>query len=166
VNLPLVSLAWGRMARWERKERVGEMVSLVGEFVCVGKLAETVHDGQDVKNTWDMDNNVSFALIKEADDENFDEIWLYNSGDRPLFLCVSQSLGSTRPEAIRRLSPGYCVRVHRTPSHRETAYDGVTQFPDTSCISFLTISVGVGWGVNYQKLYVTETPCRYEIVFS
>jgi hypothetical protein len=36
------------MARWERKERIGEMVALVGQFVAVGKLAGTVFDGQDV----------------------------------------------------------------------------------------------------------------------
>lgn len=33
-------------------------------------------------------------------------------------------------------------------------------------ISFLTISVGVGWGTYYQQLYVTDVPCRYEVIFS
>lgn len=36
------------MARWERKERIGEIVALVGQFVAVGRLAGTVFDGQDV----------------------------------------------------------------------------------------------------------------------
>lgn len=30
------------MARWERKKRIGEVVTLVGQFVAVGMLAGTV----------------------------------------------------------------------------------------------------------------------------
>lgn len=66
------------MARWERKERIGEMVSLVGQFVAVGKLAETVHDGQDVKTQWDLDNNASFSLIRQSESEFYEDVWLYN----------------------------------------------------------------------------------------
>jgi hypothetical protein len=69
------------MARWECKERVGEVVNLLGQFVVVGQLAGTVFDGQDVKNHWDVDNSTSFALIRQSSDEtseNLDEIWLYN----------------------------------------------------------------------------------------
>lgn len=70
--------AWGRMARWERKERVGDMVALVGEFVTVGTLAGTVFDGQEVRCPWDVDNHASFALIKQTEEENFEDVWLYN----------------------------------------------------------------------------------------
>ncbi|KAH7698669.1 TAG-68 protein [Aphelenchoides avenae] len=161
------ALAWGKMARWERKERIGEMVSLVGQFVAVGKLADTVHDGQDVKTPWDIENNASFALIRQSESEFYEDVWLYNSGDRPLFFCVSQSLNSARSDSIRRLSPGYCIRVHRTPLTSEVSeIAAMTRAPDVGSVSFLTISIGVGWGVNYQRLYVTETPCRYEIIFS
>lgn len=31
------------MARWERKQRIGEVVALVGQFIAVGMLAETVN---------------------------------------------------------------------------------------------------------------------------
>lgn len=75
------ALAWGRMARWERKERVGDMVPLVGDFVAVGQLAGTVFDGQDVKCSWDIENHASFALIKQCEVENFEDIWLYNRYD-------------------------------------------------------------------------------------
>lgn len=93
-------------------------------------------------------------------------VWEF-SGDRPLFFCVSQSLNSARSDSIRRLSPGYCIRVHRTPLTSEVAeIAATTRAPDVGTVSFLTISIGVGWGVNYQRLYVTETPCRYEIIFS
>ena len=73
--------AWGRMARWQFNERVGEVITLVGQFVVVGQLAGTVFDGQDVKSAWDLDNLTSFALIRQASDEtsdNLDEVWLYN----------------------------------------------------------------------------------------
>lgn len=66
------------MARWERKERIGDMVALVGQFVAVGRLAGTVFDGQDVKSTWDLDNHTSFALIKQSETERFEDVWLYN----------------------------------------------------------------------------------------
>jgi len=52
---------------------------MVGEFVVVGKLAGTVYDGQDVKLPWDLENNTSFALIKQSEGESFEDVWLYNS---------------------------------------------------------------------------------------
>jgi hypothetical protein len=99
------------------------------------------------------------------------------SGDRPIFLCVSQSLNNTHSaEAIRRLSPGYCLRVHRKPIFvddedptqlDEPTLSLATQASNirTTSISFLTIS-SIGWGLNYRHLYVTDCPVRYEIVFS
>ncbi|KAI6182550.1 hypothetical protein M3Y97_00392500 [Aphelenchoides bicaudatus] len=170
------ALSWGRMARWERKERIGEMVALVGQFVAVGKLAGTVFDGQDIKSNWDLENHTSFALIKQSETERFEDVWLYNSGDRPIFLCVSQSLNNPHSaDAIRRLSPGYCLRVHRKPifidEEDPTQLDeptlSVTQTSNirSASISFLTIS-SIGWGLNYRHMYVTDCPVRYEIVFS
>src|SRR4051794_18168716 len=114
-----------------------------------------------------------------------------SSGDRPIFLCVSQSLNNTHSaDAIRRLSPGYCLRVHRKPicidDEDPTQLDeptlSVTQTSNirTTSISFLTIS-SIGWGLNYRCLYVTDCPgklklldhnlfdsilVRYEVVFS
>lgn len=101
------------------------------------------------------------------------------SGDRPLFLSVSKTLNSARSEAIRRLLPGYCLRVNRTPIINEEHQTnselisaanlaGRSSMDQNSVnkVSFLTISVGVGWGINYQRLYVTEMPCRYEIIFT
>ncbi|CAD5210042.1 unnamed protein product [Bursaphelenchus xylophilus] len=148
------ALAWGRMARWERKERIGDMIPLVGDFVAVGQLAGTVFDGQDVKCNWDVDNRASFALLKQSEVENFEDIWLYNSGERPIFMCVSQSIQSMKSaaETIRRLSPGYCIRVHRknteTPEQEHALLS--TESPPIG-VSFLTISIGVGWGINYQR---------------
>lgn len=66
------------MARWGKKERIGDIVALVGQFVAVGKLAGTVFDGQDVKSQWDLDNQVSFSLIKQSDSDNYEDVWLYN----------------------------------------------------------------------------------------
>ncbi|CAD5206841.1 unnamed protein product [Bursaphelenchus okinawaensis] len=160
---------WGRMARWERKERVGDMIPLVGDFVAVGKLAGTVFDGQDVKCNWDVDNHASFALLKQSEVENFEDIWLYNSGERPIFMCVSQSLHSMKSssDTIRRLSPGYCIRVHRKNTEAQDDESTLlTADSPAQGVSFLTISIGVGWGINYQRLYVSDTPCRYEIIFS
>ncbi|KAI1724782.1 MH2 domain-containing protein [Ditylenchus destructor] len=181
------AMAWGRMARWEKKERIGEVVALVGQFVAVGKLAGTVFDGQDVKAHWDIENQVSFALIKQSEGNDSEDVWLYNSGDRPLFICVSRTLSSARSDTIRRLSPGYCIRVHRTPTTSvESQVDATVAavelihttalaarqsitVPDPiimNSVSFLTISVGKGWGINYDRLYVTDVPCRYEVIFT
>jgi hypothetical protein len=67
------------MARWERRERIGEIVSLVGQFVAMGQLAGTVHDGQNVCIDWDKFNGVSFALIRHLEpDQQFEDVWLYN----------------------------------------------------------------------------------------
>lgn len=151
------------------------------------------------------------------------------SGDKPLYICVSRTLSNTsRCSTVRRISPGYCFRVHRiaiTPSdvpllapklmtgvtagHSGTELSSSTLPKPTTTttttlisgtggrlpiiaktttanaasssnadvvvpqrvsspksISFLTISVGVGWGTYYQRLYVTDVPCRYEVIFS
>lgn len=79
-----------------------------------------------------------------------------------MFICLSHSHKS---ENIRRLSPGYCIRVHRIPSQPESTR--LPNFDDpANSMSVLTISVGTGWGINYQRLYVTDMPCRYEIIFT
>jgi hypothetical protein len=74
----MLILAWGRMARWEKKERIGDVVTLIGQFVAVGRLAGTVHDGQDVKCDWDLRNQVSFALMRLTESEYYEDFWLYN----------------------------------------------------------------------------------------
>jgi len=69
------------MARWQFNERVGDIITLIGQFALIGQLAGTVFDGQDVKCPWDLDNFTSFALIRQPSDESseiFDEVWLYN----------------------------------------------------------------------------------------
>lgn len=66
------------MARWEKKERISEVVTLIGQFVAVGRLAGTVHDGQDVKADWDIRNQVSFALMRLTENEYYEDFWLYN----------------------------------------------------------------------------------------
>ncbi|KAI6207812.1 hypothetical protein M3Y96_00048500 [Aphelenchoides besseyi] len=170
------ALSWGRLARWERKERIGEMVALVGQFVAIGRLAGTVFDGQDVKSTWDIDNHTSFALIRQTEIESFQDVWLYNSGDRPLFLCVSQSLNNPRSQdSIRRLSPGYCLRVHRAPTGMPTDSSTLNQLDDPTAqtannllpntVAFLTVATQ-GWGIDYGKMYLHDVPCRYEVIFS
>ena len=73
--------AWGRLARWQFNERVGEVITLMGSFVVVGKLAGSVFDGQDVRCPWDVDNSASFSLIRHSSDDTSecpDETWLYN----------------------------------------------------------------------------------------
>uniref|UniRef100_A0A7E4ZWZ9 Mothers against decapentaplegic homolog n=1 Tax=Panagrellus redivivus TaxID=6233 RepID=A0A7E4ZWZ9_PANRE len=160
------AVAWAKLARWERRERIGEVVSLVGKFVALGRLAGTVYDGQDVKLDWDIDNNVSFALIRRMESEFYEDVWLYNSGDKPLFICLSHPHKS---ENLRRLSSGYCIRVHRIPIDPDSARSNppTTHLCDpASNLAVLTISVGGGWGINYQRLYVTDMPCRYEVIFS
>ncbi|KAK0425774.1 hypothetical protein QR680_009377 [Steinernema hermaphroditum] len=159
-ELPVVhsqAVVWARLARYERKNRVGDVINLIGQFVAVGKLAGTVFDGQDVRSDWDLQNHTSFSLIRQREQENIEDVWLYNSGDRPLFINVTSSLANHKSEAIRRLSPGYCIRVHRL---------GLTVGDPANSMTFLTISVGTGWGVNYQLVYVSDTPCRYEICFT
>lgn len=70
---------WAHLYRWKEKERMDEHgVALSGQFIAVGLLAHSVHDGQNVCNQWDIDNEVSFALIKQADADELQEVWLYN----------------------------------------------------------------------------------------
>lgn len=175
-------LSWGRLARWNFNERIGDMVSLIGQFVVVGLLAGTVFDGQDIRNNWDLDNFTSFALIRRSSDEtseNFDEVWLYNSSDQPLFMSVSRNISrstSSESQNIRRLSPGYCIRVHRiiglTPSTQNAGdmSNDITHHGDSAItmvpISLLTISIGSGWGVNYDQKSINDLPCRYEVIFT
>uniref|UniRef100_A0A914EKU7 Mothers against decapentaplegic homolog n=1 Tax=Acrobeloides nanus TaxID=290746 RepID=A0A914EKU7_9BILA len=165
-HLPIAhtqAIAWGRMARWEKKERIGDVVTLIGQFVAVGRLAGTVHDGQDVKCDWDLRNQVSFALMRLTESEYYEDFWLYNSGDKPLFLSVSQSSANQKSDTIRRLSPGYCIRVHRNPLMPESGRTTIRSLDPANSVAYLTISMGIGWGINYQRLYVTDLPCRYEI---
>uniref|UniRef100_A0A0N5B4G1 Mothers against decapentaplegic homolog n=2 Tax=Strongyloides papillosus TaxID=174720 RepID=A0A0N5B4G1_STREA len=159
------ALTWGRLARWEKKERVGEVISLYGEFIAVGLLAGTVFDSQDIQCDWDIDNEVSFSLIKKSETDDYEDIWLYNSGSRPLFISISSSTSNQKGDTIRRLCNGYCIRVHRIVLCPEESRV-VSNVDPANTMSFLTISVGVGWGVNYQKLFLTELPCRYEVIFS
>lgn len=71
--------AWAHLYRWKEKERMDEHgVTLSGQFVAVGLLAYSVHDGQNVCNQWDIDNEVSFALIRQAGMDESQEVWLYN----------------------------------------------------------------------------------------
>uniref|UniRef100_A0A1I7WGF1 MH2 domain-containing protein n=1 Tax=Heterorhabditis bacteriophora TaxID=37862 RepID=A0A1I7WGF1_HETBA len=93
---------------------------------------------------------------------------LENSGTRPLFLCMSAS--SSKPDTLRRLSPGYCIRVHKgeatasAPASERAAH---TQRRDPALShGNLVISVGKGWGPNYSRLFVTDIPCRYEALVS
>lgn len=37
-----------------------------------------MYDGQDVKSSWDIENETSFSLIKQIGDSNFEDVWLYN----------------------------------------------------------------------------------------
>jgi hypothetical protein len=80
-NFFLIFKAWGKIARWHFNERIGDVITLIGQFALIGQLAGTVFDGQDVKCPWDLDNFTSFALIRQPSDESseiFDEVWLYN----------------------------------------------------------------------------------------
>uniref|UniRef100_A0A915PA14 Mothers against decapentaplegic homolog n=2 Tax=Meloidogyne TaxID=189290 RepID=A0A915PA14_9BILA len=200
-----ISHTWGRMARWQFNERVGDVITLIGQFALIGQLAGTVFDGQDVKCPWDLDNFTSFALIRQPSDESseiFDEVWLYNSSNQPLFVCISKNAvraTSSTSEApnIRRLSPGYCIRVHRvssstninttnlssssppplrcsphktiiandiSPQHfvGETTTTTQQQISSSLPVSMLTISIGSGWGANYDQKSVSNLECRYE----
>ncbi|KAK6727024.1 hypothetical protein RB195_004993 [Necator americanus] len=166
--------AWGRMSRWDRKDRIGEPLQLTGAFAAVGILSQSVHDAQPVCSEWDLRNEVSFALIRQSEPIGSDapeDVWLYNSGTRPLFICMAASL--TKPDTLRRLSPGYCIRVHKGEAtasapaseravhlHRRMSRDPALSYGN------LVISVGRGWGPNYSRMYVTDIPCRYEVSFS
>ena len=95
-------------------------------------------------------------------------------------MCVSRSLAKPSAESpnIRRLSPGYCIRVHRnkTPSLMPGLADlmGVANdvsprrdpSPANQPISLLTVSFGSGWGANYGHKSVAELQCRYEVIFT
>ncbi|CAD6186466.1 unnamed protein product [Caenorhabditis auriculariae] len=164
--------SWGRLTRWERKEQVGESVLLQGPFAAVGVLTQSVHDAQPVCSDWDLRNEVSFSLIRQSDpigSDNPEDVWLYNSGTRPLFLSLSPSTSSTK-DTLRRLSPGYCIRVYRGEATAsapvsERAYRRHSRDP-ALLQNNLVISVGKGWGPNYSRMYLTDIPCRYEISFA
>lgn len=158
--------AWAHMYRWQEKERMDENgVTLRGQFVAVGLLADAVHDGQNVCIEWDIANEVSFALIRQPDPEQIcEEVWLYNSGNKPLFISLSSSLNSNKAETIRRLSSGYCYRVHKFIARNMLA-TRLAQSDPANTLCFLNISVGKGWGNNYHRIYHTDTPCRYEVIF-
>ncbi|KJH53567.1 MH2 domain protein [Dictyocaulus viviparus] len=166
--------AWGHMSRWDRKDRVGESLPLTGPFAAVGILSQSVHDAQPVCSEWDLKNEVSFALIRQSEPIGSDapeDVWLYNSGTRPLFICMTAA-SSLKPDTLR-LSPGYCVRVHKgeasasAPTTERAAQIHRRMIKDPA-LSYgnLVISVGRGWGPNYSRLYVTDIPCRYEVSFS
>ncbi|VDN05751.1 unnamed protein product [Thelazia callipaeda] len=160
-------LAWAHMYRWKEKERMDQHgITLRGQFVAVGLLADSVHDGQNVSIQWDIDNEVSFALIRQLDVEQIShEVWLYNSGNKPLFISISSSLSSHKAETIRRLSSGYCYRVHRGIGPSLQKGTCVTKRDPANTLRFLNISVGKGWGEKYRRINHTDTPCRYEVIF-
>ncbi|CAG9533175.1 unnamed protein product [Cercopithifilaria johnstoni] len=161
--------AWAHLYRWKEKERMDEHgVTLSGQFVAVGLLAHSVHDGQNVCNRWDIDNEVSFALIRQADVDESQEVWLYNSGDKPLFISIASSFSLHKSETIRRVSSGYCYRVHRECSNlllKARTESRVAKRDPANTLSFLNISVGKGWGDKYHRINHTDTPCRYEVIF-
>ena len=73
--------AWGQLARYEKKESVGEVVQLTGQFAAVGVLSSSVHDAQPVCSDWDLRNEASFALIRQTEPLGSDgpeDVWLYN----------------------------------------------------------------------------------------
>ncbi|KAJ1350851.1 hypothetical protein KIN20_006747 [Parelaphostrongylus tenuis] len=164
--------AWGRMSRWDRKDRIGEPLQLTGSFAAVGILSQSVHDAQPVCNEWDLRHEVSFALIRQSEPLGSDgpeDVWLYNSGTRPLFICTASS---SKPDTLR-LSSGYCIRVHKgeatasAPTSERAAQIHRRSNRDPALSQGnLVISVDGGWGPNYNRLYVTDIPCRYEISFS
>uniref|UniRef100_A0A183CMB8 Uncharacterized protein n=1 Tax=Globodera pallida TaxID=36090 RepID=A0A183CMB8_GLOPA len=41
----------------------------------------------------------------------------------------------------------------------------VLRKPSAAALSLLTISVGAGWGANYECRCATDLPCRYEVIF-
>lgn len=160
--------AWGHLARYERKESVGEVVQLTGQFAAVGILSGSVHDAQPVCSEWDLRNEASFALIRQTEPLGSDgpeDVWLYNSGTRPLF--ISLNACSSKADTLRRLSPGYCIRVHQGEASASTPAQALRRVSRDPALSSgnLVISVGRGWGPNYSRVYVTDIPCRYEISF-
>lgn len=164
--------AWARMSRFEKKEQIGDVVVLSGTFAAIGILTQSVHDAQPVCSEWDLRNETSFALIRQSDpigSENPEDVWLYNSGARPLFLSFSPSTSSTK-DTLRRLSPGYCIRVHRGEASASAPVSGrhVRRHSRDPALlqNNLIISVGKGWGPNYSRLFLTDIPCRYEITFT
>ncbi|CAJ0585327.1 unnamed protein product, partial [Mesorhabditis spiculigera] len=161
INPQQPSTTWARLERWEKRERIGETIPLTGQFAAIGLLAAAVLDAQPVSSDFDLRNEVSFALIRQSDpigSQNPPDVWLYNSGTRPLFLTISSSTAvSARPEHLRRLTPGYCKPRPSTTSPRGGG-DG--------CGGSLTISVGKGWGPNYQRALALDTPVRYEVSFA
>ncbi|CAJ0964069.1 unnamed protein product, partial [Mesorhabditis belari] len=167
-------IAWARLERWEKRERIGDTVALTGQFAAIGLLATAVLDAQPVSADFDTKHEVSFALIRQSDpigSANPPDVWLYNSGTRPLFLSISTSTqSSARPDHLRRLTPGYCVRVNKGegPIDEEKQQNSKRRASrtDSSQPSTLTISVGKGWGPNYQRLYAIDTPIRYEVIFA
>ncbi|VDK57063.1 unnamed protein product [Anisakis simplex] len=189
--------SWALMYRWEEKKRMDDKgVALRGAFVAVGLLADAVHDGQNVCSEWDLKKEVSFALIRQPDSKQISEdVWIYNSGSKPLFISMSSSsVSSQKSETIRRVSSGYCYRVHRFIASRTIANNAFYNHPLTTTNitstdpkahiitdnintitqpqqdpanthCFLNISVGKGWGSNYRRINHTDTPCRYEVIF-
>uniref|UniRef100_A0A0N5AWD8 Mothers against decapentaplegic homolog n=1 Tax=Syphacia muris TaxID=451379 RepID=A0A0N5AWD8_9BILA len=181
--------AWGQMCRWSNREKLDkDSVVLSGEFVAVGLLADAVYDGQNVCCNWDIENEVSFALIRQPhkEDSSCEEVWLYNSGTKPLFFSTASTLNNSnanviqRPETIRRVTPGYCYKVHKFYTMTKSSGNGVLESVSPHILStrsesnnatlanakfFLYISVGKGWGENYHRIYHTDTPCRYEVTF-
>ncbi|CAI5437971.1 unnamed protein product [Caenorhabditis angaria] len=166
--------SWAKITRYERKEQIGDTVFLTGQFAAIGILSKSVHDAQPECSAWDLRNEVSFALIRQSDpigSENPEDVWLYNSGTRPLFLSMSPSHSSATKDTLRRLSPGYCIRVHRgeasasAPASERAKVRRPSRDPALQQ-STLIISVGKGWGPNYSRLYLTDIPCRYEVSFA
>ncbi|GMT28492.1 hypothetical protein PFISCL1PPCAC_19789 [Pristionchus fissidentatus] len=153
--------AWAEVQRWEKGDKIGEGVILSGHFAAIGMLANTVHDAQPVHCEWDTRNDVSFALIRQATED----VWLYNSGTRSLFVSV---VSGNRADALRRLSPGYCVRVFKGrpgtgDSTRRASVQSVSTPPYQQ--SHAIISVGAGWGTGYDRLCASETRVRYHVSF-
>uniref|UniRef100_A0A915EGT1 MH1 domain-containing protein n=1 Tax=Ditylenchus dipsaci TaxID=166011 RepID=A0A915EGT1_9BILA len=148
------AIAWGRMARWERKERIGEVVALVGQFVAIGKLAGTR----------------TRCLLRSSGRPRATTQKIYGCiivATNPVFMHLKD------PEQCQvghhsTPIPGYCIRVHRTPSNTATEHTSAAtaaaaelihtaalagrhsiQLADPllmNTVSFLTISVGTGWG--------------------
>lgn len=105
------------------------------------------------------------------------------SSDQPLFMCVSKNMARTSSSEapnIRRLSPGYCIRVHRMSSFMAMNQNAVnvvandvshhaiesTTAMSVNPVSLLTISIGSGWGANYDQKSIATLHCRYEVIFT
>lgn len=106
-------------------------------------------------------------------------------------MCISKNaarISSSEAPNIRRLSPGYCIRVHRvsnlssstprSPQHQPAIIANdisspqqhligeTTTTPQSQPVSMLTISIGSGWGANYDQKSVSNLECRYEVIFN